>query len=96
MIPVNTHRKRITAITIVTNLSLSGVYFLIFLFSQTADLTQPPSIQSVEHVQTLEAIPETSCSSEARPLEECVAILADPQVSCQGRREVVFWWVKRL
>lgn len=68
---------------------------MFYFDSFTTDLTGP-SLGSVEGVgdgQT-QALPGTSCNSKARTLEECLAILGDPQVSCQSRREVLFCLVK--
>lgn len=55
-----------------------------------------PALGSVDGVGDGEtrAIPSTSCNSKARTLEECLAILEDPCVSCQSRREVLFCLVK--
>lgn len=63
--------------------------------SLTADQTQtkPDSSASVKGVVDGQT-PETSCNSEARTLEECVAILRDPQVGSQSSRELVSFWLK--
>lgn len=60
---------------------------MIYLYSFTADLTRPSlgSAAGVEDGQTLD-FPGTSCNSKARTLEECLAVLRDPQVSCWSRR----------
>lgn len=61
---------------------------MIYLYSFTADLTRPSlgSAAGVEDGQTPH-FPGTSCNSKARTLEECLAVLRDPQVSCRSRRE---------
>lgn len=66
----------------------------VFCDPSTTEVTQPPaaSVESGLCVSGLgdpfaptTRFPHSSCNSETRPLEECMAILSDPQVSSQRR-----------
>ncbi|TKS84944.1 3-hydroxy-3-methylglutaryl-coenzyme A reductase [Collichthys lucidus] len=49
-------------------------------FREKAEATQPPAATvSTEPLGPTPCVPQSRCSAEPRPLEECMAILSDPQ-----------------
>lgn len=70
----------------------------LFSYFSTLDSTQPPSalaendhgVSAQEDSSTLtHQVPQNNSNSEVRTLEECMAILSDPQV---GRHRIIHYW----